>query len=471
MQKEPQQLSLMSLVAIMVSAAVGSGVFNLMKEMALETSVIVAGLAWVIAGLGMGALAVTFSNLNESFPNIEGGVFGYAVSGLGDLGGFMSTWMYWLAVLFSSIAQVSLLFNALAYFFPTFGDGQNLYSVIGASIFLWSLHFLVSRGTESAAVFNTIVLIAKFVPIFVFIIIAIIAFNGDIFIESVRRLTATGPIQWGSVFHELKASMLVTVWAFVGMEGVTVFSSRAKRRSDVGKGTVYGFGAVTLLYLIVTLVSYGVMTQEQLAALPNPAMGYILEAVIGPWGAWIINLGVIISLVGSGISWAMIGAETGFQASELNMFPKLFSRLNDKKAPATASFIRTMIAQIVVLLLLVATQAYSLISRLSGATVVVPYSLATVFLLLNSRKAGLSFSKQLPAWIAFIYLGWIFYASGYLFYLLLMLSLGLGAVCFVVSQRYYNRTLNNKALWIVWLVLVIGFIFALYRLPVIMELI
>lgn len=469
--KQQHQLSLMSLTAIMVSAAVGSGIFNLMKEMALVTSVIVATLAWIIAGIGMGALAVTFSKLNETFPDIQGGVFGYGVAGLGDLGGFMATWMYWLAVLFTSIAQVSLLFNALAYFFPIFGDGQNIYSVIGASIFLWSLHLLVSRGTQNAAIFNTIVLIAKFVPIFVFIIIAIFAFHGDIFLESVQRLTLNSPIEWGVVFEELKASMLVTVWAFVGLEGVTVFSSRAKKRSDIGKATVYGFSAVTLLYLIVTLVSYGVMTQEQLAALPNPAMGHILEAVIGPWGAWIINLGVIISLVGSGISWAMIGAETGYQASELNMFPKVFSQLNAAQAPAKASFIRTCIAQLFVLLLLVATQAYSLISKLSGATVVVPYFLATLFLLLKGKEVNLSLNKLLPAWVAFIYLAWIIYASGNLFYLLLMLAFGTGAILFVASQYYYRRSFNNKLMWAGWLVLIIGFIYALSQFPLIISLI
>ncbi|RCK13144.1 amino acid permease [Bacillus licheniformis] len=62
------------------------------------------------------------------------------------------------------------MFSAIGYFIPAFGDGQNIASIIGASVILWCVHFLILRGVQSAAMINLITTISKLVPIFAFII-------------------------------------------------------------------------------------------------------------------------------------------------------------------------------------------------------------------------------------------------------------------------------------------------------------
>ncbi len=49
---------------------------------------------------------------------------------------------------------------------------------------MWLFAFLVMRGVKDAAVINYIVTVAKVVPILVFIVIAIIAFKGDVFADN-----------------------------------------------------------------------------------------------------------------------------------------------------------------------------------------------------------------------------------------------------------------------------------------------
>ena len=63
-----------------------------------------------------------------------------------------------------------MLFSALGYFFPVFGAGNNLPSLICASIFLWFIAFLVSRGVKEATGINVVVTIAKLVPLTLFIV-------------------------------------------------------------------------------------------------------------------------------------------------------------------------------------------------------------------------------------------------------------------------------------------------------------
>ena len=50
----------------------------------------------------------------------------------------------------------------------------------------------------------------------------------------------------------------------------------------------------------------GVMPAKELAELPNPSLGGVLEAVVGPWGASLVNIGVIISLGGALFSYTTL---------------------------------------------------------------------------------------------------------------------------------------------------------------------
>ncbi len=72
---------------------------------------------------------------------------------------------------------------------------------------------------------------------------------------------------------------------FVGIEGASVYSRCARDRNDVGIATVPGFLGVLCLLMLVTLLSYGSLPRAQLAALPNPSMAGVMQAIVGPWGA------------------------------------------------------------------------------------------------------------------------------------------------------------------------------------------
>ena len=38
------------------------------------------------------------------------------------------------------------------------------------------------------------------------------------------------PFSWASTMSQVKSTMLVTVWVFIGIEGAVIFSSRAKKK-------------------------------------------------------------------------------------------------------------------------------------------------------------------------------------------------------------------------------------------------
>ena len=61
-------------------------------------------------------------------------------------------------------------------------------------------------------------------------------------------------------------------------------------------------------------------------------MAGILECAIGPVGAAIVNLGVILSLVGALLGYVIIASETPFEAARQGSFPLAFAKTNKHDA-------------------------------------------------------------------------------------------------------------------------------------------
>jgi arginine:ornithine antiporter/lysine permease len=262
-KKESKNLGLLSLTALVIGSIIGSGIFNLMSNLSAEASLVAILIGWAITGVGMLFLVLTFQNLNKKRPDLDAGIYSYAEAGFGKFMGFNSAWGYWISAWVGNIAYATLMFSSLGYFFKVFGNGQNLASVIGASVVLWLGHFLILRGVKSARFTNVIVTIAKIVPIIIFILAAYIGFKLNVFTSDIWG-TATKGFEFGSVMEQVRSTMLVTVWVFIGIEGAVIFSGRAKKRSNVGKATFLGLFAVLAIYLLVSVLSLGLMARPEL---------------------------------------------------------------------------------------------------------------------------------------------------------------------------------------------------------------
>lgn len=467
-ESSENKIGLFALIGIIISAIVGAGIFNLMKEMASTASVGVTILGWLIAGIGMGSLAFCMENLNNKRPDLNSGIFSYAQEGFGDYIGFNSVWGYWISVIIGNVAFGTLLFSALGYFFPIFGNGQNIASIIGASIILWIMHFMILRGLNQAAIINTVVLLAKLIPIAIFIVCIIFGFNKEIFMQDFWGDLGKGT---GTILEQLKGTVLVTVWVFIGIEEAVVFSGRAKKRSDVGKATLLGFAAVVLIYATVTVFSYGIMSQQELKELPNPAMAYVLERVIGKTGAVIVNLGVIVSIFGAWIANTLLAEEVAYQAGNRNLFPSIFQKENSNGMPVNSTFITNLIVQVLLLSFLVTDEAYSLLSKLSSATILLPYTCVALFQMkLNLQLKERIISKNMIVGVlATIYMLWLVYASGMLYVVLTILALFPGTLMYIYVKRRNSEVVFKNYEKILLVVIVMLFAYGLFKLPTIIS--
>lgn len=450
---EDKKLGLVALIALVIGSMIGGGAFNLAGDIALGANAGAVLIGWVITGIGIIALAFVFQNLANRKPDLDSGIYSYAKDGFGPFLGFNSAWGYWLSAWLGNVAYATLLFASIGYFFPTFAGGQNVASIIGASVALWFVHYLVLRGIHSAAFINTITTIAKIIPIFLFIIIAIIAFKWDTFTFD---FWGDGSFSWGVVGEQVKSTMLVTLWVFIGVEGAVIMSGRAKRRSDIGKATVIGLVSVLLIYILISLLSLGIMPREELAELPNPAMAYILEDVVGKWGAIIINLGLIISVLGAWLGWTMFAAELPYVTAKDKMFPKWLAKENKNKAPVNALWLTNGLVQIFLITLLFSDKAYNFMFSLASSAILIPYMLSAFYQVKltftgETYEADRSRRKdKIIGIIASVYGIWLVYAAGVDYLLLTMLLYAPGIILYKwtikENQIQVKETKLDKAL-------------------------
>ncbi len=371
-------LGIFRLVTTVITLIIGGGVFSLAGDQAAGGASGFAILtAWGISGVGVLCLVMTFFALSRVKPNLKGGIYSYASAGFGDFLGFNSAWGYWISALLCTVSFSALLFGALAYFFPIFDDGNNLASVIGASCLIWFYVFLVSRGIKEVTGVNAIITISKIVPIFVAIIAIIFLQKFDLGIFMANLTTGADPGL--PFFEQVSSTMMITIWVFVGIEGAVAISGRARHGKDVGKATIIAFCCVLSIYLMVSILSMGVMPLSELAELQNPALAGVMEVAVGQWGAILINCGVVLSLVGAMLGYTVLSSESPYEAAEQGVFIKAFAKTNKKGAPIVTLVVTNIIIEAFLVLMLFSDSTYQFFYTLSAGMILLPYLLSAAY--------------------------------------------------------------------------------------------
>lgn len=446
-----KKLGTLALSAIVVSAMIGGGIFSLPQNMAQSAGLTAVLLAWIITGIGMFFLANSFRTLSEVRPDAAAGIYMYARLGFGKFAGFQMAWAYYLSNVFGNVGYAVLLMDALNYFFPgTFTGGNNIYSIIGGSLVIWLMCFLVMRGTRQAASINVIGTVAKLLPIFLFILIMLFAFRWSMFTEAFSDTAQAGAKPLGSMLGQIKSTMMVTLWAFIGIEGAVVISGRARNQHAVGKATLIGFALCLSIYVLLSVLPFGRMSQSSLAALANPSTAPVLSSVVGAWGGWLMNLGVIVALLTSWLAFTIMVVEIPYQAAKDGTFPKMFAHENRHGAPDVSLWITSFLMQLAMIFVFFANNAWNTMLSITAVMILPPYLASTAFLwkIAASGKypatAAVGKAFALLCGVAgTVYALWMIYAAGlnYLAMAFWFMAIGILVYC---KARHEARQKNDK---------------------------
>lgn len=437
---EENSLGVLALAGVVISSMIGGGIYSLPQNMAAGASVGAVILAWIITGIGVYFIANTFRILSVVKPDLNAGIYMYSRAGFGRYVGFTIGWSYWLCQICGNVGYAVITMDALNYFFPPyFEGGNNLYSIIGGSILIWGFNAIVLKGIKQASIINLIGTIAKIIPLLFFIVVTMIFFHADKFSfdfwgENEKAL--------GSLAKQIEGTMLVTLWAFIGIEGAVVMSKHAKSPKAVGSATVLGFIGCLAIYVLLSVLPYGMLSQEQLSKLPNPSTAFVLEMVIGKWGAYIMNIGLLISVLTSWLAWTMVTAQIPEAAAVNGTFPKEFQKENAKKAPMFSLYVTSGLMQIFMLLVYFSNNAWNTMLSITSVMVLPAYFMSALYLwkLCEDHEYPTNFYIRrsmalMSAIVGAVYALWLIYAAGLNYLLMAIIFMALGIPVFYYARR------------------------------------
>jgi arginine:ornithine antiporter/lysine permease len=319
---------------------------------------------------------------------------------------------------------------------------------------------MILRGVEQATFINTIVTVAKIVPILVAVLAFIFFFNYAQFSENF--FGGVGMPE-KTLVAQVRDTMLITVFVFIGIEGASVYSRYAKKRSDVGAATILGFVAVTGLMVAVTLLPYATAPRAAIAGVANPSLAGALELVVGHWGAVFISIGVLVSVLGAYLAWSLICAEVLFAAAKSQDMPRLFAAQNPNRVPANALWLTNIVVSLFVISTYWSRDAFNFMLDMTSVTALLPYLLVAGYGVLLARSGvgyeatpGERGRDQIFAWIAVVYTLFMFVAAGLKYVLLVAVLFVPGTILYFWARREQQARLFTPVELVVFIITLVG---------------
>ncbi len=463
------KMSLPTLTAMVVGGMVGAGVFSLPARFGVATGILGSLIAWAVAGAGMLMLAFVFQNLAIRKPDLDSGVFIYAKAGFGDYAGFNSAIGFWASAVAGNTFYWVFIGATLGTFFDGFGDGATVLAVALSTVGVWAFHSLIARGVRDAAIINRIVTVFKILPILVFIVVLLISLDAGVFADN---WTAYGYGDLGNIGDQVRNTMIITTFVFLGIEGASVYSRYAKSRADVGKATVLGFLSVLSLFALVTLSSYAVVPQPELAETRQPSMVGVFESVVGDWGEVFISVAVIVSVLGAYLAWTLMAAEVMYIPARNDDFPEFLGKENEHGTPITALVVTSIAVQGLLGLTLVVNDALNFMLDLCTSLALVPYFLAAAYGLklgltgeaYEGVSAGVRRRETIFAGAATAYTLFLFDAAGLEFLLLSTVILAPATLLYVKARSEHGRRIFSPTEIALFVLIAGGAVIGVYSL-------
>ncbi len=195
---------------------------------------------------------------------------------------------------------------------------------------------------------------------------------------------------------------------------------------------------VTLLLLVcVSVLSLGVVPQHELAQMKNPSMAQVMAAAVGPWGATLINVGLIVSVGGALLAWTMLAVEMLYLASRgpTHTAPALFGRTNAVETPAPALWLTSTLISALLLVAFLNASGYNALIQLATSMALIPYLLCAGFCLKLVARRPHSGAMLALALLGTLYGVWLIYAAGLKYLLLSMILYAPGLGFFLHARR------------------------------------
>ncbi len=425
-KKQVKPMGFWSMLLFGITAIIGSGIF-LLPSSGVQLIGIASIFVLLFDALLVISIALCFAKAATYFDR-DGGPYLYAKEAFGNFVGFEVGFVTWAIRLIAQATMAVAFTTALGSIFPYFATQTG--KMLVASILIIGLSATNIAGVNLSKILINTVTVAKLLPLILFVAVGIFFIKGNNF----NPMFPGGEYVSGS-FGQAAVTLF---YAFTGFEGIVVAAGDMENpKKNLPKVVFLSILAVSLFYVLIQVVSIGILGPEAAAASSVPIQD-AFERVAGGFGKALISAGTLLSTGGLLISSVYLTPRSGSALAENGMLPAVVAKRNRFNAP----YVAIIISAIIVLAIAWSGTFSSLamISAISRFAQYIPTCLAVLVFARTKKEVTsgftLPFGWFIPVLALFVSVWLLFQVSGE------QLLWGLGAL--LVAVPFYFVTGSYK---------------------------
>ncbi|MFT9009472.1 MAG: amino acid permease [Bifidobacterium sp.] len=374
-RKLKRTLNAWDLAVMGVAVAVGAGIFSVGAQAAAYHAGPAVILSFILAAVVCGAAVMCYAEFSSMIP-VAGSAYTFTYTTIGEIVAWVIGWDLILEMLMAGSVISKYWGVYLNDFMQLMGLNFNTNVYVGSFrldiapiIIVTFFTILLVLGTKLSARVDGALTILK-IGIVVFVIVVgffyVKASNYSPFIPSslpagaVKGATVTGTMteplwQWvtgmaPSIYGVpgIISGAALVFFAFIGFDVVATTSEEAKDpHRTVPRGIILGLSIVTVLYILVAIVTTGMVSYKDLAKADEPSLATGFELVGATWAAKIISFGIVIGLT-TVVMVLLLGlTRVVFAMSRDGLLPRGLSKTGRHGTPASIQIIGGVVVAVI----------------------------------------------------------------------------------------------------------------------------
>jgi amino acid transporter len=353
----PRTIGLGSLVIATMASIIGSGwLFGPLYAAQLAGPAAI--LAWPLAAVLFGLLALCYAELGSMFP-VSGGVVRFPHYAFGTVASSVVGWIIYLGAVTFPVIEVEAALQYATNYLPFLTQKVNDVTVLTApgyvvAVLLLILFAVINLLGVKVFVYsnNAIMAFKLFVMAAVAVMFFSTAFHPD-------RLTAFGGFAPSGLSGLLAAIATGGVaFAYTGFQQPVAVAGEVRDPArNIPRALLLGLGITSLLYFLIQLAFLCGLPADALdhgwAQLGfandfGPLAGLATLLGLG-WLAALLYIDAVVSPADCGLNWAMMTSRISYGMAENGSLPKAMSRLNSRGVPWVSVLVATVLGLVLLM--------------------------------------------------------------------------------------------------------------------------
>lgn len=465
-----RRLSAISLLFMAIGGMVGSGwLFGPLY--AAQVAGPAAILSWILGGVLMMFVALTFSELAAMLP-VVGGTARFIQFSHGTFASFTLAWVAWLAAVVVAPIETMAMLQYASTYLPSLmhadadgiGHTLSLQGVLIAAIFMLMMCYVNTLGAKIFSKTNNIVIIWKLaVPLLTILLLFFTAFH-------TKNIVVAGfaPSGLKGVLHALPAAGVI--FSFIGYSPAIQMAGEAKNPQRTVAFSV--LGAILFCIAMFSLLQLAFILAVPTASLHEGWAHLSFSGDAGPVAGLLTLLGffvfvkvlyidAVISPLGTAFIYTGSTARMNYAMSKNGYMPKFLQELNKKHMPHKAIWVNFAVG----MLFFAPFPGWQKMVSFLVSCFVLSYAVGPVALLAlrkqlpdQARPFQLPYAKLL-SFMAFYICNLIIYWTGWGVVSRMLIVVLIGYAVLLVSRKGSLRGLDiEKGLWLLPYILGLGLV-------------